>query len=369
MKKIALAGGGKVGEMITELLIDSGRYEITLIDSSEHALTRIPDRRKLTKVNHDVSDTQALVSLLEGHYAVISACPYFLTTAVAQAAARAKIHYLDLTEDVASTDEVRAIARNVPTTFIPQCGLAPGFISIVTTHLAQRFDDLDTLRLRVGALPQFPTNSLTYNLTWSTEGVINEYCEPCYAIVNGENCTIPALTQLESFSLDGVRYESFNTSGGLGTLTESLQGKVKNLSYQTIRYPGHAAIMKTLLHDLKLAERRDLLKDVLEHAVPITYQDVVLIFVTITGTIDGRLIQENYANKIYSREVSGRTWSAIQTTTAASVCAMLELIRMGEISQTGFVRQEDVLLDRFLNTNFGAVYREVNAMPTVSAVG
>ena len=369
MKKIALAGGGKVGEMITELLIDSGRYEITLIDACEDALARTPERTGLRKVKLDVSDTSTLVNLLDGHYAIISACPYFLTTAVARAAAEARVHYLDLTEDVASTSQVRAIADAVPTTFIPQCGLAPGFISIVTTHLAERFEELDTLRLRVGALPQFPTNSLTYNLTWSTEGVINEYCEPCHVIVNGESCTVPALTQLESFSLDGIRYESFNTSGGLGTLTESLRDKVKNISYQTIRYPGHAAIMKTLLHDLKLAERRDLLKDVLEHAVPITYQDVVLIFVTITGTIDGRLIQENYANRIYSREVDGKVWSAIQTTTAASVCAMLELIRTGEISQTGFVRQEDVSLDRFLNTNFGAVYREVNAMPTVSAVG
>ena len=369
MEKIVLAGGGKVGEMIVDLLITSGAYEVTLIDADEAALQRIPDRTRLRKTRLDVSDTVALTKLLQGHFAVISACPFYLTTAVARAAAAAGVHYLDLTEDVASTQLVREIAKGAATSFVPQCGLAPGFVSIVASHLARRFDKLDSVRLRVGALPRYPTNSLSYNLTWSTEGVINEYCEPCSAIVNGERCTVPALTQLESFSLDGVRYESFNTSGGLGTLSDSLLGKVKNLSYQSIRYPGHAAIMKTLLHDLKLAERRDLLKDVLEHAIPATYQDVVLIFVTITGDMNGRFIQENYANKIYSREMNGRVWSAIQATTAGSVCAMLELIRTGRISQTGLVRQEDISLDDFLDTSFGAVYREQTSMPAVYALG
>lgn len=369
MKKIALAGGGKVGQMIAELLVGTGYYELTLIDASEQALDRIQERDGLSKTRLDVADVDSLAAALEGHHAVISACPYFMTASIAQAAARARVHYLDLTEDVASTEQVRRIAGGAETTFIPQCGLAPGFISIVTNHLAERFDQLDTLRLRVGALPQFPTNSLTYNLTWSTEGVINEYCEPCAAIVNGENCSVQALTQLESFSIDGTRYESFNTSGGLGTLSESLRGKVRNLSYQTIRYPGHAAVMKTLLHDLKLAERRDLLKNVLEHAVPATYQDVVIVFVTITGKIDGQLIQENYANKIYNRELNGKVWSAIQMTTAASVCAMLELLCTRQIDRPGFVRQEDVSLESFLNTHFGAVYRKNDSMPAVFAVG
>jgi saccharopine dehydrogenase-like NADP-dependent oxidoreductase len=131
------------------------------------------------------------------------------------------------------------------------------------------------LKLRVGALPQYPSNALNYNLTWSTDGVINEYCEPCEAVVNGERVLVPAMEEREEFSLDGVTYEAFNTSGGLGTLCDTLAGKVRTLNYRTIRYPGHCAIMKALLQDLRLSERRDVLKDIFENALPSTLQDVV----------------------------------------------------------------------------------------------
>ena len=169
-------------------------------------------------------------------------------------------HYLDLTEDVASTRAVKQLAAGARTAFIPQCGLAPGFITIVASDLASHFDELQDVRMRVGALPKFPSNALNYNLTWSTDGVINEYCEPCEAIVNGQLRETKPLEELEEFSLDGVLYEAFNTSGGLGTLCETLAGKVRNLNYRTIRYPGHAAIMKALLNDLRLRDRRELLK-------------------------------------------------------------------------------------------------------------
>ena len=125
--------------------------------------------------------------------------------------------------------------------------------------------------MRVGALPQYPSNALNYNLTWSTDGVINEYCEPCEAIVDGQLSEVPALEEREEFSLDGVTYEAFNTSGGLGTLCETLKGKVRTLNYRTIRYPGHAAIMKALLNDLRLRDRRDVLKDIFENALPSTH--------------------------------------------------------------------------------------------------
>ncbi len=173
--------------------------------------------------------------------------------------------------------------RSGKSAFIPQCGLAPGFISIVANDLASRFDTLESVRMRVGALPQYPSNALNYNLTWSTDGVINEYCEPCEAIVEGELIEVPPLEEREEFSLDGVTYEAFNTSGGLGTLAETLKGKVRTLNYRTIRYPGHAAIMKALLNDLGLRHRRDVLKDIFESALPATLQDVVIVFVTVSG--------------------------------------------------------------------------------------
>ncbi|MEX2469972.1 MAG: saccharopine dehydrogenase family protein [Pseudohongiellaceae bacterium] len=359
---VTLVGAGKIGEMIVDLLCASGSYELTLIDSDRLQLESIPDRARLTKRALDVSDRDALAATLAGQFAVLSATPFYLTTTIAEAARSAGVHYLDLTEDVASTEKVKQLAADASSAFIPQCGLAPGFISIVTHDIARHFDDLDTVRMGVGALPQFPSNSLNYNLTWSTDGVINEYCEPCIAIQSGELCSVPPLEQLEHFSLDGMQYESFNTSGGIGTLAETLAGKVRNLSYQTIRYPGHRDIMKTLLHDLGLRDRRDLLKDVLENAVPATLQDVVLIFVTVSGHKNGRLLQETYANKIYSQEVHGQSRSAIQITTAASICAVLDLLAAGRIKQSGFVTQESIALTDFLENRFGSYYRQTRVV-------
>jgi saccharopine dehydrogenase-like NADP-dependent oxidoreductase len=164
------------------------------------------------------------------------------------------------------------------------------------------------------------------------------------------------LQGLEQFALDGVTYEAFNTSGGLGTLCDTLAGKVDELNYKTVRYPGHCAQLQLLCEDLRLGERRALFKDVLEAAIPITLQDVVLIFATVTGMRDGRFMQESYANKVYSQEINGIVWSAIQLTTAAGVCTMVDLLRTGTLPAQGFVRQEDVPLDAFLRNRFGCYY-------------
>ena len=356
MRDVALIGSGRIGEAICALLQASGDYSVTLADISRQALERIPDRPGLTKRELDVADSEALTPALAGRFAVLHAGPYFLTEGIANAAKAAGVHYLDLTEDVAGARKVRALAHGADSAFISQCGLAPGFISIVANDMAGRFDALDTVSLRVGALPQYPANSLGYNLTWNTEGVINEYCEPCTVIENGVLTEVPPLSKRDEFSLDGITYESFSTSGGLGSLAETLAGRVRNLSYRTIRYPGHCRIMKTLLQDLRLADRRDLLTSVLEYAVPETTQDVVVILATISGTRAGRFMQESYAHKVYSGEIAGQRFSAIQITTAASICAMLDLLRAGILPRAGLVRQEDAPLDDFLSNRFGRHY-------------
>ena len=353
---IAIIGAGKIGETIVDLLLETGDYSITLIDASAETLHQFKDHPLLKIVQQDVKDVAMLEKCMAGHFAVLSSTPFFLTKVIAQAALTVGCHYLDLTEDVDSTDFVREIAKTAKSAFIPQCGLAPGFISIVTQHIANGFDELDSIRMCVGALPLYPSNSLNYNLTWSTDGVINEYCEPCICIEDGKAIHAAALENLQHFSMDGINYETFNTSGGIGSLADSMAGKVKSLSYQTIRYPGHRDIMKTLLHDLRLKERRDLLKEVLENAVPATLQDVVLIFVTVSGKKNHHLIQETYANKIYSQQIKGVQRSAIQVTTASSLCAVLDLLHNGQIPTQGFVIQEEIDLDLFLGNRFGRVY-------------
>jgi len=240
---------------------------------------------------------------------------------------------------------------------MPQCGLAPGFVSIVAQHLASGFDSLRDVHMRVGALPIYPSNSLQYNLTWSTDGLINEYCNRCEAIIDGERVETQPLEEVDHFSLDGIDYEAFNTSGGLGTLCETLQGKVQNLNYKTVRYPGHRDIVKTLIRDLRLGSRRALLKDVLETALPITYQDVVLVFVTVSGMKLGLLTQETYAKKIYGQTVDGKRLSAIQLTTASGLCVILDLLMEGVLPQRGMVKQEEIDLNVFLANRFGKYYQ------------
>jgi saccharopine dehydrogenase-like NADP-dependent oxidoreductase len=366
MKKITIVGAGKIGSMIAELLVASGDYAVSIVDRSAQQLDRLETGAPVTKIATDISDAARLRSVLQGQFAVLSAAPYHATRFIAEAAKATGTHYLDLTEDVASTRIVKQLAADAQTAFIPQCGLAPGFITIVASDLASHFEQVHDLRMRVGALPKFPSNSLNYNLTWSTDGVINEYCEPCEAIVNGQLRETQPLEEREEFSLDGVLYEAFNTSGGLGTLCETLAGKVRNLNYRTIRYPGHAAIMKTLLNDLRLRDRRDLLKEILENAVPVTLQDVVIVFVTATGMQGGQLVQETYANKIYAAPVGGRVRSAIQITTAGGICAVLDLLAAGRLPQKGLIRQEDIGLAAFLGNRFGRCYGQTSGPSPVN---
>ncbi len=362
MKQVVVVGAGKIGSIVAELLAGSGDFRVTIADRDAARLTGLSPA--IGREATDIGDAEALRVLLKGRFAVISAAPFHLTQQIAAAAKAAGAHYLDLTEDVASTRAVRALAEGAETAFVPQCGLAPGFVSIVAHDLAGRFDALHDVRLRVGALPVYPSNALSYNLTWSTEGLINEYCEPCEAIVHGQRRDTAALEELESFALDGVAYEAFNTSGGLGSLCETLAGRVRNLNYRTIRYPGHAAILKLLLNDLGLRHRRDVLKEILETNIPETAQDVVVVFVTVSGLRVGRLVQETYAHKVYAGEVRGIPMSAIQATTASSVCAVLDLLAEGAIPSKGLVRQEEIALAAFLDNRFGRVYaRPIDARP------
>lgn len=358
--KLILLGAGKIGDAILNLLSHTGDYKLTVADRDPQRLAHVqsmgfPDA---TVAHADISNEKTVVDLIDGHDVTLSACPYFLTPIIAAAAKKAGSHYFDLTEDVESTRAVKMLAEDSTTVFVPQCGLAPGFISIVANDLAGRFDTLRDVHMRVGALPTYPSNALKYNLTWSTDGLINEYCNPCEAIVDGHLREVSPLEEVEHFSLDGIDYEAFNTSGGLGTLCESLAGKVQNLNYKTVRYPGHRDIVKMLVRDLQLGalERRPILKEVLETAIPITRQDVVLVFASVCGMRGGRLEQETYARKIYSQKVNGELLSAIQLTTAAGICTMVDLVLQGRLPNKGLVRQEQAKLDDFLANRFGRYY-------------
>src|SRR4029077_5551651 len=226
MHRVLILGAGKIGALISGLLAESGSYRVQLADvdgAAADAVVRAHASSDLVAYPLDASDGAALGKHLAAHPvdAVISSLPYYCNVAVAEAARRADTHYFDLTEDVEVTRAVRAIAVGARHAFVPQCGLAPGFISIAAAELITHFDELRAVKLRVGTLPQHPNNVLKYSLTWSTEGLINEYGNPCQAVSEGRLIDVPPLEGLEEIEIDGMRYEAFNTSGGLRSLAET----------------------------------------------------------------------------------------------------------------------------------------------------
>ena len=356
MTNIIIIGAGKIGQTAAFLLHQSGKYKVTVADNNQTLLDKI-SADGIATIFLDVNNTEALERTLQEQYGVLCAGPYFINATIAKAAAKTKTHYFDLTEDVAVTNAIREIATKAPCSFVPQCGLAPGFISIAAYDVAKQFDELENVKLRVGALPQYPTNSLKYNLTWSTDGLINEYCNPCDAIVMGERTKVAPMEGYERFSLDGVEYEAFNTSGGLASLAEVLEGKVQNLDYKTARYPGHCELMKVLLFELNFSHRRDLFKEILEKNLPFSPQDVVLVFIAVTGRIKGRLVERIFTKKIFNQIVGGKEFTAIQLTTAGSACAVIDLHVKGKISPEGFIRQEDIVFADLMDSDFARFYR------------
>lgn len=388
MKNVLVLGGGKVGKSVAELLLACGKgaYRVTLADHNDaHLLeaaenlqrlrSRVPFPAESRTMRLDASDQSAVRAAMKGHDYVVCMLPFHLVAGVAEIANDLGVHYFDVTEDVETTERVMKIAKEgrAKVALVPQCGLAPGYVGIAAHSISKGFTEIHDLTLRVGALPQFPTNPLKYNVTWSTAGVVNEYCEPCNVMLDGQMVKVPALEGLERFSFEGVDYEAFYTSGGVGTLVDTLIAEKKTIpetriAYKTIRYPGHRDLMKFLLQDLRLGIEhaapgrrgisfdRALAVDLLDHAVARTLQDVVVVFVNCIGIKDGRREQVNFRRAVRAVEMFGRVWPAIELTTAAGVCAMVDLHRMGELPGAGFVRQEDCALERFSASSFGLAY-------------
>ena len=361
MFNVVVTGAGKIGSLVAGLLAESKDYHVHLIDmefNGSDVMRLLQVMPQIKTVAMDVKDQDSMHTYIKKNkiIAVISSLPYFLNSYVAQAAKSASAHYFDLTEDTSITAVVKAIAADATTAFVPQCGLAPGFVSIAANSLMQEFDECHHGKLRVGALPQHASNALHYSLTWSTDGVINEYGNPCHSIEAGAPAILMPLEGLESIEIDGCEYEAFNTSGGLGSLGEIYVGKITSLNYKTIRYPGHCEKMRFLMNDLKLNEDRDTLKSILEKALPKTYQDMVLVYVAVEGIKHGELTEKSYVKKIYPKQICGLTWSAIQVSTAAGVCAVVDLLLNDKHSYQGIVLQEHFSLKNVLANRFGQYF-------------
>jgi saccharopine dehydrogenase-like NADP-dependent oxidoreductase len=361
MRHVAILGGGKIGSLIATLLVESHDYTVFLGDVNPEVVAQLQKEIHHTHLQIstlDVQDKSALRTFLTTHIpeAIVSSLPYYCNPAVCELARETGAHYFDLTEDIEVTKKVRVVSQGATKAFVPQCGLAPGFISIVAHDLMTHFDSVDMVKMRVGALPVNPSNVLKYSLTWSTDGLINEYGNMCNGIENGQEVALLPLEGYETISIDGLLYEAFNTSGGLGTLADTYAGQVRTMNYKTLRYPGHCEKIQLLMNDLKLNDDRETLKRVLEKAVPKTLQDVVLIYTSVTGMRKSELFEENFVQKIYPQTIAGKLWSAIQVTTAAGICSVVDLVFERSGQYRGFVTQETFELSSILSNRFGQFF-------------
>lgn len=331
--KIGIVGSGNIGWALKQLLKED--YDIKQGDITD---------------GFDAGDIKQVKTFLLGLDAVISAGPFAVNKNIAQIAAEESIGYFDLTEDVETTEYIRNLESE--SILMPQCGLAPGAINICASGMMEEFDSVNEVLMRVGALPRFTTNEMSYYLSWSTNGLINEYCNEADAIYEGKAVKLMPLEGAEKLVIEGESFEAFNTSGGCATMCETYADKVENLTYKTIRYPGHLNHMKFLFNDLHLKKNKDILEKLFDKEVPRTKNDVIIFFVKVIGLIDGVLQEKTYLRKIYGNE----KFSAIQLTTASGVCSVLKIFLDGKLNSKGFTKQESLSWKDFLDNKFGEIY-------------
>jgi len=359
--QIGILGAGKIGISIATLL-EISEFANGIVLGDARIVGHLEGLGKTRFQEIDIRSADALESFTQNCEVIVSAAPYYLNRLIANVCAKRERSYFDLTEDVETTGFVRQLAKGKNLTFMPQCGLAPGAINIIGSGLAHSLKTVRSLEMRVGALPLSASNQMKYYLSWSTAGLINEYCQFGEALYQGVRVPTAPLDGVERLTLDGVEYEAFNTSGGVATMCETFQGRIGDLNYKTLRYPGHRDLMKFLLYDLNLGQKREVLTQIFDQEVPLTLSDVVVIYVNCVGVDDSGLIQRSFVKKIYAGTVLGRTLSAIQLSTAAGVAAALELYARGELP-AGFIKQESISLEQFFHTQWGSrVYREAETV-------
>jgi lysine 6-dehydrogenase len=300
--RMLVLGAGRMGlGAVHDLVSQSDVSGVTVADydlsKAQAIAARYPGRVEAKQI--DCSNHAAVVALMQGHASAISCVNYWLNEGLAKAAIEARTHFCDLggNNDVVDAElSLDAEARAAGVNIIPDCGLAPGMVAVLAAHGAQQFETLDEIHIRVGGLPQTPKPPLDYQMVFSVEGLINEYIEPARVIRDGKVTIVESMTELESLTFPEPfgKMEAFQTSGGTSTLVDTFLGKVRELDYKTIRFPGHCAKFKTMI-DLGLCKSepidvdgaqvkpRRVLGELLVKNLPHDEPDVVLVRVEFAG--------------------------------------------------------------------------------------
>jgi saccharopine dehydrogenase-like NADP-dependent oxidoreductase len=336
--QVVIAGAGGMGSAVGLLLRELGDFEVDLFvgdADAERARSAAAWIREGSQKPGEVHSfhlpaegTNAAFDDALSHGEILLDClPGKEAPRMARLARQHDLHYANLTEHVEETEEIQQIAEGATRGFLLQTGLAPGYVNVLGHGLFQQFcrendtDAADTLQMRVGALTTTARPPHFYGFTWSPSGVATEYVKPATVLRDGRKTTRPSLSERRTVIIDGITYEEDLTSGGAADLPAALAGKVRNLDYKTLRYPGHYAWIESMLAAISAAEDPILfLQGRMEATIPFMEDDLVVIYAGVEGRgADGTLRRLERSLLIRPRRVGARTLKAIQSTTTAGL--------------------------------------------------
>ncbi|MEW5993923.1 MAG: saccharopine dehydrogenase C-terminal domain-containing protein [Candidatus Zixiibacteriota bacterium] len=358
--RIAVLGAGLMGRAAVYDLANNHEVQIVgVFDIDGDRASQVAEQYgqgKAVAGTLDASNIEEAAQALREFAAAISCVTYKFNPGLTRAAIKAKCHFVDLggNNSVVRTQlGMDAQAREAGITVVPDCGLAPGMVSVLAADGIAALDRVRSLKIRVGGLPQSPHPPLNYQMVFSAEGLLNEYWEPCIILESGQKKTINPMTGVEKIVFDGIgEFEAFYTSGGASTLPDTYEGKVEFLDYKTIRYPGHCRLFKPML-EIGLASRepiklqgqtvepRAVFKAVLDRNLTFNDPDLVLVRLTFQGEKDGRAKTLIY--EIVDRQDSRTGLTAMMRTTAFPAAIIAWMAACGQLSDVGCKPQELVV--------------------------
>jgi lysine 6-dehydrogenase len=359
--KILVLGAGRMGHgAVYDLIHNSPQVEsVTVADFDFKKAEKIAEAVGTTRVraHHiDVSNYSDVVGLMKSHDSAISCVNYWYNVELSRAAIETSTNFCDLGGNNYIVDEQLAMdeaAQAAGISIIPDCGLAPGMVSILAMYGAKRFDEIEEIHIRVGGLPQQPKTLLEYQLVFSVEGLINEYIEVARVIRDGKIAEVESMTEIENLEFEGFPpLEAFQTSGGTSTLPDTFLGKINELDYKTIRYTGHCEKFKTMI-DLGLCSSEEIMVDYVKIAprkilgnllttyLPADEPDYVLVRLEFAGQKDGQ--SKTLRFDIVDRQDKQTGLSAMMRTTAFPASIIAQMMAGGEVLMRGATPQEKAI--------------------------
>lgn len=327
--RVTIVGAGRVGSALAHLLRDDPAYVVRLIDGVPEVVDRVAARGfDIRQLGVECEDDA--LAALSGADAVVAAVPERIVRLVAGLARRLGIHHLDFS-GVRATG-VSASPPGAPgPAVLPASGVSPGLVDDIVAEVVDRYDFIDELVVRVGAIPSKPVGRLGYADIWDIDGLVAEYTRPADVIIAGRKRSVPALSGHEILQWNGATFEAFVTADGSHALVDLCRGKVADATVKTIRHPGHLDHMLFLLDELGLRRRLDFLRNLLRNALPCAEDDMVLIHVTVRGRVGGEAREETISHVIRSlpSRSGAPATSALARGAAANAADLLDALAAG----------------------------------------